>query len=356
MRIINIIDRFDKVNFGIWNAAIATAPILKEQFGVDSELWFPLTDYNATPDVCLVALDLKQDTPKELIEKRKLKPENDIIVTHGCWQYPTRWGVAFKKMGFKWVYVPHGMLEPWSLSQKRLQKWFYFRFVERRYARQSDTIRAVGKPEFLNLSNKFSNTVLIPNGSQTINSLGKVFNNKPWIFLFMARLHHKKGIVPLIKAWKRSHLNNNPDYKFVIAGPDDGELDNVKLAMDGANNIHYIGALYGSEKAQLLEKAHFYILPSFSEGFPTSVVEAMSYGLIPLITEGCNFPEIISNGLAYRITTNECEIKKNIEKCSQMTIENIKNKSLECISFINKNYSLNLIAKMQYQILNNLKQ
>ena len=44
MHIINLIDNLGRVNFGIWNAAVATAPMLQSDFGCSSHAWFPALD------------------------------------------------------------------------------------------------------------------------------------------------------------------------------------------------------------------------------------------------------------------------------------------------------------------------
>lgn len=350
MRIINIIDRFDKVNYGIWNAAIATAPILKEKFNVVSELWYPSSSYNVKLDIDCVPLNRDIDSPEKLIQQRNLKPESDIIVTHGCWQYPTRWGYAFKKLGFKWVYTPHGMLEPWSMKQKWLQKKVYYYLIERKYTKLSDIVRAVGKPELLNLKKIFRNTILIPNGSNVVPLVARNKKTEPLIFLFMARLHHKKGIIPLIHTWKSSKLSNNSKYKLIIAGPDDGELNNLKKEIQNAENVKYIGAIYDDEKINVLKSAHFFVLPSFSEGFPTSVIEAMQYSLIPIITEGCNFPEAFEHKLAIKISPEIKSIKKGIESVINYSSKQLESHSEKCFDFASQNYSLEKIAKQQYNM------
>ena len=45
------------------------------------------------------------------------------------------------KNNIPWVAVPHGMLEPWSLSQKRLKKWMYLHLVESPMLRRAHAIK-----------------------------------------------------------------------------------------------------------------------------------------------------------------------------------------------------------------------
>lgn len=356
MRIVNIIDSFEKVNFGIWNAAIATAPVLKEKFYANSELWYPVTEYDIKPEIDCVSLDLNKDTFKSMIKSRGLSSNNDIIVSHGCWQYPTRWGCELKKLGFKWIYVPHGMLEPWSMEQKKWKKYLYFRLIENRFAGKADCVRAVGKPEYKNLKNYFQNVVLIPNGTNNIPYPVKDWNSGIKQFLFMGRLHFKKGIIPLVQAWKKSSLYKSGKHKLVIAGPDDGELNKLKkeLLSVPESDICYLGAIYGEKKDKILKESHFYVMPSYSEGFPTSVIESMQYGLIPVISDGCNFPEAFENNLAVKIAPNENEILMALQTANNLGTQEAKEWSFRVWKFVAINYSLEKIADQQYELYSKL--
>jgi len=332
------------VNFGIWNAAIITAPILKAKYGIISQLWYPSTD--SIPDRLeqmaeLVAINTPTNIPP--------LPADAIIVTHGCWRLPTRLGAMLKKKGYPWMYVPHGMLEPWSMSQKWYIKYPYYRLYEKPLSLQADIVRAVSIPEKNNLQAIYPNVVHIPNGNfPPEKTTSKNWNTRPLTFLFMGRLHKKKGLIPLIQAWKQSILNNNPEFQLLIAGPDDGLLSWLKNQLVGTDNVKYLGAIFGAEKENLLQQSHFFVLPSYSEGFPTSVVEAMQYGLIPLISDGCNFPEAFDNKLAFRVTPHPQQIQKTLEQIANHPSHWIP-LSEKCRKFAIDQYSVEQIAELQYQ-------
>src|SRR5690606_2109470 len=149
------------------------------------------------------------------------------------------------------------------------------------------TVRAVSRPEKANLEKQLGRGVTLVENGVTLPEDLPPKDDQETLFLFMARLHYKKGVAPLVRAWKRV-MDGAGEKTLVIAGPDEGELEKIRPLLTG--NVRYIGAVYGKEKEDWLKRSHYYFLPSFSEGFPTSVLEAMSYGLTPLITAGCNFP------------------------------------------------------------------
>ncbi|MCX7986534.1 MAG: glycosyltransferase [Bacteroidales bacterium] len=349
MYVVNIVDRLDIVNFGIWNAAIATAPVLKEKFGIISQLWYPKNSSQVPPNIDKIV----ELIPISSLDSFPSLPGDTIIVSHGCWRMPTQVGAKLKKKGYPWMYVPHGMLESWSMHQKWYLKYPYFWLYERNASLRADVVRAVSTPEKNNLLKIYDRVILIPNGNPVpVREFEKDWQLKPLTFLFLGRLHKKKGIIPLIRAWKASKLNNNPQFQLLIAGPDDGLLDKLQIEFSGINNLKYLGAVFGENKINLLRQSHFFVLPSFSEGFPTSVIEAMQYGLIPVISEGCNFPEAFQNQLAIKVIPDVENIKITLEQISG--INGMPQLSIKCKEFACQNYSIERIAELQYQCFRDL--
>lgn len=361
MRIINIVDRLDRVNFGVWNAAIATAAHLRDEHGISSEIWFPEVtrqareeELNGTHPRGLEELGL--GSIAQMIQLAKLDPSQDRIVTHGCWQFPTRWGRAFKRRGFRWVAVPHGMLEQWSVSQKRLKKAIYFSLFEKPALRRADRIRAVGLPEHEHLCRSFGErTVWIPNGVPEVP--GIVEKPEGLHFLFMARLHHKKGLLPLLQAWSTSALASHKEAHLTIAGPDDGAFAEMKAFLDQQTSVHtisYLGPVYGKEKHHLLERAHFYVLPSFSEGFPTSVLEAMAYGLLPIISRGCNFPDVLEKPIGIQAEPAVESISRALETALSLSKNERLKRVMASRQLIADHYTYGILAEKQARLYREL--
>lgn len=309
IKIVHIVTNLLKINFGIWNAAVFGSEYLNKHFRVSSFLWVCSDSQKMSiPGVDISYLDkrLSKDNILNQIQAWNLHHTNTIFVSHGCWQTPTRLGFKLQKMGFKWLYVPHGMLEPWSMQHKKWKKFLYFSLIEKRLTKKAHGIRAVSEVEKQNLQIRFGREIFkIENGVKILPLKNKKKNEK--VFLFMARLHHKKGILPLVKAWTAC-TKTNKNYKLVIAGPDEGELIKIQSFLNADETLEYKGAVYGDAKQALLERAHYFVLPSHSEGFPTSVVEAMSYGLVPLISSGCNFQAVFTEKLGYQIEPDEKNI------------------------------------------------
>ena len=302
--VVHLVPQLAQINFGIWNAAIFASGYLREYRQISSHLWVisePDKKSTFSPDVNVVYFRGGSTADGEFtkhINRCDLDVKDTVFVSHGCWQKPSRLGYRAKQKGFTWICAPHGMLEPWSMQHKRWKKFFYFSLIERRMLSFAHGIRAVSENEQRNLKDLFQREVfLVENGVAVEPYAPKSDDEK--VFLFISRLHHKKGILPFVQAWvevMKGHLKN----KLIIAGPDEGELEKLQPYL-GNTSIEYVGPVYGDEKKSLMRRSHYFVLPSYSEGFPTSVVEAMSYGLIPLISSGCNFPAVFTERLGHQV-------------------------------------------------------
>jgi glycosyltransferase involved in cell wall biosynthesis len=354
MRVINFIDSIEYINTGIWGSALSTSHDMLPG-NIISECWYFTGNINEVHGmgnaIRFLKIPLVPQSITEMARSQGLDKDNCIIVSHGCWRGPTRLAYRFASAGFKWVYVPHGMLEPWAMHQKYLKKRIYFHLAEMRMVRKAALIRAVSRPEMLHLRGLFpgQDVIQLPNGTK--NTLVHPNGHHEVGFLFMSRLHEKKGVVPLVEGWIRSGLSRDPDCHLYIAGPDHGELPKIIkiIRSSGVANITYCGVLDDAGKMEHFAKSDFFVLPSYSEGFPTSVIEAMSAGLSPVISQGCNFPEAFEAGLAWEIEPEADAIARSLEKV--LSVWKAGGTHKERISAWTKtNYSIERIAHRQADI------
>lgn len=321
LKIVHIVDSLARTNFGIYNAALFTSEYMRKKHFHQTQLWVTTVEDGSIDQIPFsVSIKYLGESVSDdhlLILLKGISPQDIIFVSHGCWRLPTRLGMRLHKLGFRWIYAPHGMLEPWSMQQKKWKKQIYFNLFEKRLAQKADAIRAVSYAEQKNLEVMFKKQVmLIENGIQIPDFFEKT---DPTVgFLFMARLHYKKGVLPLARAWAKT-MQGEKYFKLIIAGPDEGELRKIQPYL--STNLIYAGPVYGKQKEDLLKQSHYFVLPSFSEGFPTSVVEAMGYGLIPVISKACNFPQVFDESLGYEVIPEEQSISD--------VLSEIKNKSFD---------------------------
>ncbi len=360
MKVIHIIFSLGKINFGVWNAAIFAHEFMHSTYRIESELWIcsPGNPTDAHVPIPHFFYKKQQLNKKGFLKWLESYPAKDtVIVSHGAWLKPAKLGFWAAQKGYKWIYTPQGMLENYTTIEngKKVKhifnkglnkKWLYYCFFEKRYIRKASAVRAVSETEQGNLNLLFKRKIeLIYNGTPT-NQEGKIEKSKDLIkVLFLSRLHSKKGIIYLIQAWHEVMSQNNK-FRLIIAGPDEGELEKIKPYF--TNNVEYVGSVYGDDKIILLREANYYILPSFSEGFPTSLVEAMGYGAIPIASEGCNFPAIFELNLGYKVEPEKESIVNVLNKITNIEYDFGLSKSN--MEYIEKNLTEKRIAADYYQL------
>ncbi|NNC72767.1 MAG: glycosyltransferase [Sphingomonadaceae bacterium] len=250
----------------------------------------------------------------------------DLVHLRGIWGYPSyaagRWR---KRTARPLVISPHGMLDVGGLKLSGAKKRIVGTLYERANLQNASAMHALNAAEAkairdFGLTNPIA---LIPNGvdlPETRSLPKRRSTDETKTLLFLSRIHPKKGIEPLLRAWAMlddAAPEIAKDWRLQLAGWDDGgHLDALckltrELGID--EQVNFPGGLYNEQKAEALASANAFILPSFSEGLPMSILEAWSYGLPVLMTEQCNLPEGFAAGAALRIDNDPAKLARQLE-------------------------------------------
>lgn len=141
-----------------------------------------------------------------------------------------------------------------------------------------------------------SRIMVVPNTVESVTPRSAAQQEKV-IFLFMGRIGERKGIYDLVKA--ASLLSMQYDQQFEIWMGGDGNVQAVECLVDSnglQDTIFLKGWVTGHAKEELFRKATVFVLPSYNEGLPISVLEAMSYGMPVIATDVGGIPELVKNG------------------------------------------------------------
>ena len=109
---------------------------------------------------------------------------------------------------------------------------------------------------------------------------------------FVSALKRRKGVDEFLSAAERLASETDLDFRLSIAG--DGPLrPSVEGTVGRHPNMEYLGFVSEAEKADLLSESTVFVLPSYAEGMPISILEAMAGGNAVVSTTVGSIPEVI---------------------------------------------------------------
>ena len=123
-------------------------------------------------------------------------------------------------------------------------------------------------------------------------------NPDVFTFVFVGRIVGDKGINELVEAFVKLH-DKHKDTRLVLVGKYEHELDPVsdktRKLIDTNDGIDAGGPKYGDDLLQMYVDADCFVMPSYREGFPNTVLEAGAMGLPSIVTDINGSREIIEN-------------------------------------------------------------
>ena len=285
----------------------------------------------------------------------------DIIQAQSIWdpRYHKIKKIA-DKHNIPFISTPRGMLEPWSLEQKKWKKklalWLY-QFNDLQTSACIFTTAELEAKHIRKIGVK-SPVSIIPNGIEieSYPCRDSIQGVKKQI-LFLSRIHEKKGIELLLDAWKTISAINK-GWELIIAGNgEESYIESLKqkiTSLSLENNTKIIPPVFGKAKYSLYSNSSLFILPSYSENFGMVIAEAMSCG-VPVITTnntpwkfingGKDHNGIIQPKLGWCIELSKENICKALEEVIQMNQTDLYEMGQLCSKCIKDNYDYNSVAK-----------
>ena len=206
-------------------------------------------------------------------------------------------------------------------------------------------------PYLKNLGLREENIIYIPNGIPNNFFIQKSAKEENKI-LYLGRISPIKNLQVLIKAMP---LINNKEIKVEIVGPSEEEykkkLDFLIKELDLDNRAIFYPPIYNlNEKIKKLDSCNIFILPSFSEGMPQSLVEAMTRRKIAIASNNKGNSDIIEdkvNGFLFEIR-NEKQLAEIINYC-------LDNKNQKFLENIRKNAESSVLKFKWNKLINELE-
>ena len=296
----------------------------------------------------------------------------DIVHNHGLWMWPNAYArEAAVAAGKPLIISPRGMLEAWSLGRSKLRKAVAWRLFEKKNLQSAAMFHATAESERSSIEQMLShgltriNTdlfraedlgakssssekateveiVVAPNGVDLPDlecRLGRAvieegfpeLKDRRWV-VFMSRLHPKKGIDVLLRAWRaQQRTTGQQDNRtaeeirglvvpwsrgsvLVLAGSDligyRKDIEKMVRELGVQDSVVITGELQGEMKDALLANAEVFVLPSYSENFGIVVAEAMAWGRPVIASTGTPWKEVADIGAGWWVVPEEDTLAK----------------------------------------------
>jgi len=258
----------------------------------------------------------------------------NIVLIHGLWLYHSQatFRAVVRQRRITSSLVPkvflmsHGMLDPWfqKTPTRRLKAWrncIYWELFEKRVVNGVDGILFTAEQELLLARQSFRGYrpqrelnvgygVIEPPAQNTAMDEARLricprSNRFPYL-LYISRIHPKKGVDLLLKAYSKLIQEHKPSDRripdLMIAGPNDSPYAksmiqlatdlNLYVASDDTNvnqpSVYFTGLLLGDAKWGAFYGCEAFILPSHQENFGIAVAEALACGKPVLISNQVN--------------------------------------------------------------------
>jgi glycosyltransferase involved in cell wall biosynthesis len=271
--------------------------------------------------------------PIQVVQLRKTLGENVIVlVQHHADKIPVGWRRWAQKIADRnvngYLFSSGVMAEEW-VGKKLI--------ADRRKIKEA----MVGASTFLQIDKAVARSITKANGNP--------------IFLFVGRVDANKDPFTLIKAFAEfTKKHSSASLYLIIQNPEKiSDLEELIIRAHGQKNIFLVGKVPHVEMQNWFNSADFIISASHAEAFGMAVVEGMSCGCYPIITNIPSFRKITDNGTCGILFEpgNVGQLTASLEKAAQLNLD-VERKKV--VSHYNAQLSAEAIAEQIYKAATSL--
>ena len=246
--------------------------------------------------------------------------------------------------------MPHGCLSKAALRIKPFKKHLALSLFFRHQIKKAFAIQCLNIKEKENLFLQSKRCILLPNGIDLKNDIESKTSNKKILFIGRKDIEIK-GIDLLLSACKKAKnalvKNKISIYLYGVDVKESESFINLYIKNNDLERIVYnCGPAFNAAKDKLFRSFDFFILTSRTEGQPTALLEAFSYGLPVIITKGTNFSEVVEASNSGIVCDNNVDsIAKALECVCSFSKEYIKTLSKNSLN-LSLNYDWMTVSKV----------
>ena len=273
----------------------------------------------------------------------------DILHDNGMWLWHNHRlaGLAARR-GVPRVVSARGMLEPWSMNNKKWKKDAAWRLYQRRDLLRAQRLHATAEAEAQNIGHLGLGVPIctIPNGVDVPEAAVGASRTGSKTALFLGRVHPKKGLLMLVAAWARVRPEG---WRLKIVGPDEGghraQVEQAVATAGLGETISFAGPLDGEAKASAFFEASFFVLPTYSENFGIAIAEALAHGLPVLTTTSAPWPMLPARGCGWIASPTLDDVTEALRQATSCAPEALQAMGAKGRAFVKAEFGWDSVAQ-----------
>lgn len=224
---------------------------------------------------------------------RQHRPQ--VVHLHGIWTGCIGLIPVLQTLGAKVVVSFHGMASPELLRSENNWKKRALRLAfHQRCLTLADCLHGLNPEEAEDIQRysgaSFEQLFILGNGVERPVTAPRYKRPEATRFLFCGRFHHRKNVLGVLEAWEQAAIHKKATLTLAGSGDSDYASEVVRRAK-ALPGVELPGYIDGETKRHLHEQADYSVLFSDSEGQPMATLEALGYGLPPLLSPACRLTE-----------------------------------------------------------------
>jgi glycosyltransferase involved in cell wall biosynthesis len=215
------------------------------------------------------------------------------------------------------------------------------------------TVAPPGSQELLKLGVLPKNIFLIPNGIELPPKKNFLkWNDRKNVYVVIGRAIKRKRLTHIINAWLEAGRDKSAELCVIGDGPELLKLTRFYGTDLKQNNITFLGHLDQEDIMKILLRAKYYVSASVSEGLSNSLLEAMAFGLVPIVRKMPENEFVVEHKNNGYLFSNEDDLCRLFSMKNKMEGED--RLSLNALSTVRKCFDIRIIAVRYQQVLNEL--
>lgn len=242
----------------------------------------------------------------ECLRGRLQSPQGmPLVHDHAIWLANNHSVARFcRQRSIRRIVSPRGMLGSWAMGHSKWKKRLAWNLFQKRDLQSANGFHATSEQEAEEIRTLgFKQPIaVVPNGVDFPDALPDRTDGSAQQFLFMSRIHPKKGLDNLVRAWKAARVAEN-GWRLKIVGPDENgyrhQIEKLVDDLELRRSINFHNEVGDTEKWQMYVDSDFFILPSFNENFGIVIAEALAAGVPTIASKNTPWSAIESMELGW---------------------------------------------------------